>query len=64
MVDGHEAAKNVADVAAGGAAIVALFQYLPNVAAAVALIWTLIRIYEWAEQRYGFGRGRKADPNK
>lgn len=29
-----------------------LFNWLPNIAALAALIWTCIRIYEWLENRF------------
>jgi hypothetical protein len=47
--------KDAADLAAGSAAIGAYFSWLPEVAAALAAIWTLIRIYEWARVRL-FGK--------
>lgn len=43
--------KDTLDVAAGGMAFGSLFNLLPNIAAALAAIWTLIRIYEWARIR-------------
>jgi len=43
--------KDVADLAAGSAAIGAYFAWLPEVAAALAAIWTLIRSYEWSRIR-------------
>lgn len=43
--------KDAGDVLAGGGAIGAFTGYLPEIAAFLAIIWTLIRIYEWARIR-------------
>lgn len=43
--------KDIADVAAGSAAIGAYFAWLPELAALLAAIWTGIRIYEWIRVR-------------
>lgn len=46
-----EHAKNVADVASGLTIIGTWASWLPEIAALLAIIWTLIRIYEWARHR-------------
>lgn len=43
--------KDVGDLAAGTTAFGAYFQFLPEIAAFFAIVWTLIRIYEWARVR-------------
>lgn len=43
--------KDMGDIAAGGAAVGSYVSWLPEIAAALAIVWTLIRIYEWAEAR-------------
>lgn len=43
--------KDATDVAAGAAIFGSFFEWLPVIAAGFALIWTLIRIYEWARVR-------------
>lgn len=43
--------KDFGDVMAGAGAFGTVLGYLPDVAAALAIIWTLIRIYEWARVR-------------
>lgn len=43
--------KDIGDVVAGSAAVGSYFAFLPEIAAALAIIWTLIRIYEWARVR-------------
>ena len=43
--------KDVADVSAGVGAIGSLLQWLPTAAAVLAIIWTLIRLYEWFRVR-------------
>lgn len=45
------ATKDAVDVVAGTTAIGAYFSWLPELAAALAAIWTAIRIYEWARIR-------------
>lgn len=52
MFDHHESIKNVADVTAGVIGIAALLQWLPALAAGLTIIWTLIRIFDWAEKRF------------
>ena len=49
--------KDLMDAAAVTGAAGAFFGYLPEIAAFLAIVWTLIRIYEWARVRI-FG----ADP--
>ena len=43
--------REAGDVAAIGGALGVYFQMLPEIAAVLAIIWTLIRIYEWARVR-------------
>lgn len=43
--------KDVGDTVAVFGAVGSLFQWLPEIAAFLAIIWTLIRIYEWARVR-------------
>lgn len=48
-MEGHfDHAKTLGDLLSGVAAFGALAQYLPQVAAAASLLWSLIRIGEWA----------------
>ncbi|MGE5537339.1 MAG: hypothetical protein ACM30I_01885 [Gemmatimonas sp.] len=42
----HDTAKHAADWAAGGITLAVIVQWLPPVAAAVTIIYTLIRIWE------------------
>lgn len=44
-------AKDVGDTVAGLGAFGAVLGWLPEVAAFLAIVWTLIRIYEWARVR-------------
>lgn len=43
--------RDVGDVAAGLGAFGTVMGYLPEAAALLTVIWTLIRIYEWARVR-------------
>lgn len=43
--------KDIADLAAGGTVIGAWTSILPEIAAGLAIIWTLIRIGEWVWAR-------------
>lgn len=43
--------RDLGDVAAGISAFGTVMGYLPEIAAVLAIIWTLIRIYEWARVR-------------
>ena len=43
--------RDVGDLAAGAGAFGTVVGWLPEVAALLAIIWTLIRIYEWARVR-------------
>ena len=43
--------KDMGDLAAGAGAIGSVLGWLPEIAALLAIIWTLIRIYEWARVR-------------
>lgn len=47
----NESAKDIGDLIAGGTAIGAWVSLLPELAALFTLIWTGIRIYEWARVR-------------
>lgn len=55
--------RDVADVAAMGAAIGSQLDWLPvvitTIAGSLAIIWTCIRIYEWVRFRV---LGQKGDP--
>ncbi|MGQ0565594.1 MAG: hypothetical protein ACT4OK_11055 [Gemmobacter sp.] len=43
--------RDLGDVAAGIGAFGTVMGYLPEVSAVLAIIWTVIRIYEWARVR-------------
>lgn len=43
--------RDVGDIAAGAGAVGSYLSFLPEVAALLAIIWTIIRIYEWARVR-------------
>lgn len=43
-----ETVKNTTDVLAGFTILGTFANWLPNIAALLAIIWTIIRIYEWA----------------
>ncbi|MBD3754233.1 MAG: hypothetical protein IE937_01160 [Gammaproteobacteria bacterium] len=43
--------KDVMDVAAASTAVASTFNWMPKLAAFLAVVWTLIRIYEWARFR-------------
>lgn len=43
--------KDVGDIAAGSTVLGSVFGFLPEIAAVLAIIWTGIRIYEWARVR-------------
>lgn len=43
--------RDVGDVVAGLGALGALYGWVPDLAALLAIIWTLIRIYEWSRVR-------------
>ena len=47
----RENVKDALDLAAGGVTIGALTDMLPEIAAFFAIVWTGIRIYEWARVR-------------
>lgn len=49
----QEASKHVADATAGIVTVGALAELLPPFAALFTIIWTGIRIFEWAETRWG-----------
>ena len=50
-----EQLKHVADAAATGTVIGTLATWLPPIAAGFAIVWYLLRMYEWFE----FGRFKK-----
>jgi hypothetical protein len=43
--------KDIGDVAAASGAVGSFLGWLPEIAALLAIIWSLIRIYEWARVR-------------
>ena len=43
--------RDMGDIAAGSGAFASYLGWLPEIAAFLAIIWTLIRIYEWARVR-------------
>ena len=43
--------RDIADAVASIGAFGAFLGYLPEIAAVLAIIWTLIRIYEWSRFR-------------
>lgn len=47
----NETTRNGLDAAAGLTVIGTWVHWLPEIAAALAIFWTLIRIYEWARIR-------------
>lgn len=51
--------KDLFDTAAVSSAFAVYLSWLPDIAATVALIYTLVRIYEWARFRI-FGKQDKA----
>ena len=44
--------KEAADVSAVSVSLSAWLGYAPDVAAVLAGLWTLVRLYEWAEARF------------
>lgn len=44
--------KTAIDVGAGTTAIGAYLSYLPDVAVVLTIFWTLLRIYEFFEERF------------
>jgi hypothetical protein len=45
----NEHTKQALDFAAASTTIATMLQWLPPMAAALTVIWTAIRIYEWAK---------------
>lgn len=43
--------RDLGDAAAGIGAFATVLGYLPEIAAVLAIIWTVIRIFEWARVR-------------
>lgn len=48
--------KDIGDVAAGGMVVGTWTSVLPDIAAALAIIWTLLRIYDWVQEKRGKGK--------
>lgn len=42
----HESAKHTVDAVAGATVVVTWLDYLPDIAAALSIVWFLIRIWE------------------
>lgn len=59
-----EGIKHILDALSIGTMLGTLFQMLPNIAALITIIWTLIRIYEtktvrgWLGKEYADGEGQ------
>ncbi len=53
MTDDHEGLKNALDGAASIITVAAVFQWLPAISAFLSVVWLSIRIFEWAEGRWG-----------
>lgn len=51
MDDHLDHAKTLGDLLSGAVALGTLVQYLPQVAAAASLMWSVIRIMEWLINR-------------
>jgi len=62
--EGVEGLKTAADVGAGATVLGTFLGYLPEAAGALTILWYLIRLYEWAEKRFGFGRGADGPTTK
>ncbi|GFE72358.1 hypothetical protein [Novosphingobium sp. TCA1] len=52
MVSETNDLKNVIDIVSAGVAFGTMAQVLPTVAAVASLVWTLIRIGEWAYAKW------------
>lgn len=46
MVEGHEAVKHVGDALSVSVVVTTIMGWLPALAAALSIVWTLIRIWE------------------
>ena len=46
MMDDHETTKHLFDALSISAVLGALVGYLPDIAAGLSIIWTLLRLYE------------------
>jgi len=55
--DSTEPLKNTLDVVAGGTAFATLFGALPPIAAAISIIYTLVRLWETKTVQGWLGRG-------
>jgi hypothetical protein len=51
-LEATEPVKNAIDVAAGATALGTWLGYAPEWAAVATLLWTGIRVFEWAERRF------------
>lgn len=56
-----EAAKHIADAAAGTITVGAVLQYLPYWAATFTIIWTGMRMFDWIEDRIEKRQTKKRD---
>jgi hypothetical protein len=54
----NEHTKNVIDWTSIGIALGTLIQILPSIAAALSILWTLIRIYETKTVQKWLGKGK------
>ena len=52
MTDHSEQIKSFVDVTSAGVAVGTIAGWLPHLAALFTIIWTGLRIYEWAEKRW------------
>jgi hypothetical protein len=52
LFEDHDHIKNIFDVTAGAIGLATVLKWLPDVAALLTIIWTLIRIYDWVERRF------------
>lgn len=59
MVHETQDVKNVIDLVSAGVAFGTVAQVLPTIAAVASLIWTVIRIGEWALSKW---QNRKFNP--
>jgi hypothetical protein len=53
-----ESVQHVGDAAAGGIALATVLKWLPEVAAALSVIWMIMRIYDWIEGRWKARKGK------
>ncbi|WP_422023339.1 hypothetical protein [Pyruvatibacter mobilis] len=43
---------NTLDVASGGITLAAWLGWLPHIATILTIIWMLLRLYDWVEERF------------